>query len=95
MAKKHGPPGGPNTGDSFIKLAKARGADVQKAGRFQKISTPKGSVHITPGKDTLDSQTRSNIRKWFRLLGLMAFIFYLVDLMWPTIRNILHVIKYA
>lgn len=60
-----------NTGDDFLNLAKARGASVEKKGRFFRIHTPRGSTYVAGGKEKLDDQTISNLRKWFRLLGLM------------------------
>lgn len=75
MPKKKGnSPVGPHTGNDFIQLAKERGALVEKSKKFTKIKTPKGSVHIAPGDTNLDPQTRLNLRRWFRLLGLMLFI---------------------
>ena len=70
MARK---PGSPlNTGDDFVELAKRRGAKVtQGKSGFVQIETPKGKTYINPSHDVLDKQTISNIKRWFRLLGLM------------------------
>lgn len=69
----------PKTGDDFIKMARERGAKVTDAGKkagveFTKISTPGGSMYITPGKQPLDPRTRKNYRHWFRLLGLLLLL---------------------
>ena len=63
-----------NTGNSFIDLAKGRGASVEPAGNFMKIKTPAGSMKIAPGDEILDKQTRGNIKRWFKLLGLMGLL---------------------
>lgn len=62
---------GPQTGDDWIALAKKRGAIVREGGKFTSVSTPKGKAMIAPGRERLDNWTRSNLRRWFRLLGLM------------------------
>lgn len=63
-----------NTGDDFLNLARARGAVVEKAGRFWKVKTPAGTAHIAGGTEKLDDQTVSNLKRWFRLLGLMILL---------------------
>ncbi len=65
---------GPQTGDEWIDLGKRRGAVVREGGRFTSIETPKGKVIIAPGDERLDKMTRSNLKRWFRLLGLMIVI---------------------
>jgi hypothetical protein len=77
----------PKTGDGFIQLAQSKGASVTPAGtkhgvEFTKISTPSGSMFITPGKHTLDPRTRKNYKHWFRLLGLLSVLIYIVDVAW-------------
>lgn len=74
-----------NTGNKFVDFARKRGAVVKKSGNFTSIETPKGKVHINASNDTLDKQTVSNLKKWFRLLGLMLFI---------TICGILPIVRY-
>ena len=59
------------TGDQFIELAKSKGASVTPHGNFSKVETPEGSVHIAPGRNRLDNQTISNLKRWFRLLKLL------------------------
>ena len=80
MTKKHhNQPGGPATGNDFIELAGKRGAKVSmgKDG-FTAVETTVGKVHINPSDQPLDKWTRSNLRRWFRFLGLMGFLLFLV-----------------
>lgn len=80
MAKKNTPQNGPNTGKGFQELAKNRGAKVTENAHagFSSIETVNGKMYINPSHDTLDKRTRSNIRRWFRFLGLMSFVIFLV-----------------
>lgn len=77
---------GPQTGKDFANLARKRGAKISINRGFTSIETPKGKVMINETNDRLDSQTRSNLRKWFRLLGLMIFIVLCVI---PIIKSFL------
>lgn len=80
-----------NTGDDFISLAERRGAIIETKGNsgFIKIKTPKGSVFVAPGDKQLDKKTVSNLRKWFRLLGLMLFILYCIAIfVYPIITRL-------
>jgi len=73
--KSHHQPGGPSTGNDFIELAKRRGAKVSVGkGGFTSIETTQGKVHINPSNENLDKWTRSNLRRWFKLLGLMKWV---------------------
>lgn len=62
------------SGQNAIEFAKERGASIEEKKTFTKISTPKGSVYINPGREDLDKYTQSNLKRWFRLLGLMLFL---------------------
>lgn len=77
--KKKGIGDNPTTGKEWIALAAHRGASIQEGNTFTSVETPKGKVHIYPGREKLDSQTQHNLRRWFKLLGLMAIagMFYL------------------
>lgn len=82
-----------NTGHDFIELAKKRGAKVSlgKNG-FTQVETPKGKTFINDSKDTYDKQTISNLKRWFKLLGLMILIFgclYLIYWVDPTMLGFL------
>ena len=61
-----------NTGNDFINLAKNRGANTNEKGIFTKITTRNGSTFVKPGNEPLDKRTVANLKRWFRLLGLMA-----------------------
>lgn len=79
------------TGNQFIEQARKAGAHVEpaqvkKGVPFTKISTPKGSVYVTPGNTTLDPRTRKNYRHWFRLLGLLGVGLWLVDFLWGVFQ---------
>lgn len=77
MPKKHkGSKGEPTTGNQFIKLAEERGANVTQTDKnnFTVVKTPGGSVHIAAGDTKLDPQTRSNLKRWYKLLGLMLLL---------------------
>lgn len=92
--KKH--PKTPQTGDDFISLAERRGAVVTGShSGFRKIRTPRGSMHIAPGQKQLDPPTLRNIKKWFKLLGLMilAIGFITYNLWWPMLRNALWIMQ--
>lgn len=78
MSKKKGKNDEPETGDEFIALAERRGAVVKRVGNFFKVKTTKGSMKIAPGHTKLDKTTISNTEKWFRLLGLMAVLFFCI-----------------
>lgn len=78
MAKNRGK-NQPKTGNDFINQARELGAYVENAGtkrgqHFTKITTPQGSMYITPGNQPLDPRTRKNYKHWFRLLGLLSAI---------------------
>lgn len=67
------------TGDDYIEYAKRAGAKVEPAGmkkgqEFTKISTPRGSMFLTPGKQPLDPRTRKSYTHWLRLLGLLILV---------------------
>lgn len=65
----------PKTGEEFVGLAREKGAHISHGhSHFVSIETPKGKVYINPSHDKLDKQTISNLKRWFRLLGLMVFI---------------------
>ncbi len=88
MARKPHSPQQSKSGDDFIREARNLGAAVSdKPDRngFFKVTTPKGSMYIAPGKDALDPRTRKNYRHWFRLLGLLMLFFAalaLIDFLW-------------
>ena len=73
MGKKQ-KPDYPVTGNDFIKVAKERGAFVVDRGTHTKIRTKLGATYVVPGDERLDKRTISNLRKWFRLLGLMGIM---------------------
>lgn len=77
----------PKTGDDFIAKARSAGAHVSPArdDRFVKISTPQGSMYITPGNQTLDQRTRKNYKHWFRFLGLLGIILLCTLPIWGPI----------
>lgn len=64
----------PSTGDDFIKIARERGAVVINRGTHTKVRTRGGATYIVPGDEPLDKRTISNLKKWFRLLGLMSLV---------------------
>lgn len=75
------------TGADFVNTAKEKNAKVTPNAHqgFTRIETPQGSMYINPSNDTLDKSTRSNVRKWFRFLGIM--IVMLLCLI-PTLQNL-------
>jgi hypothetical protein len=91
MPKPHSPLQ-PKTGDDYINKAKSLGALVEPSKKrgFTKISTPKGSMYLTPGNQPLDPRTRKNYNHWFRLLGLLA----LGILALPLVDFLLNLIGY-
>lgn len=69
---------GPQTGNDFIELAAGRGAEIIRRGLHTKIRVKgKGATYVIPGDKKLDKRTISNLRKWFRLLGLMGILWAL------------------
>lgn len=64
------------TGKDFVNFAEKRGAKVthNAHGGFTSVETPAGKVFINPSSHTLDKQTIGNLKRWFRLLGIMVFI---------------------
>lgn len=92
--KKHTPQGGPISGEGFVNLAKERGAKVTPNAHqgFTRIETPQGSMYINPSRDTLDRNTRGNIKKWFRFLGLMSVAGIIAKVIFPFALPILNAI---
>lgn len=90
--KKHTPQGGPQTGEQFVNLAKQRGAKVTENAHagFTSVETASGKMYINPSSDTLDKGTRSNVRKWFRFLGLMAVAGIIGKVIFPFVLPILN-----
>lgn len=74
----------PKTGDQFIEFARNSGAMVSKPNSdgFVKISTPKGSMYVTPGNNTLDRRTRKNYKHWLRLLSLLTVLVFTSKFWW-------------
>jgi len=67
-----------NTGHQVIDFARKRNAHIEKAGSFVSIETRRGKMHIVDNNVQMDKQTKSNVKKWLRLLGLMLFLFLCV-----------------
>lgn len=70
-----------NSANDFIDVAKDSSAEIsQGKSGFKVIKTSRGKVHIKPGREKLDPQTRKNLIKWFAILGIpLSLIIYLVD----------------
>lgn len=94
MAKKKGHNPGKQllTGEDFVEVAKKRGAQVTANAHqgFTEIRTPNGSTYINPSADTLDVGTRSNLKKWFRFLGLMVVAGIIAKVIFPFALPILN-----
>ena len=63
-------------GKDYVKLAKKNGLDVRNGkGDHVKIYGPAGRGYMTvPVVGELDRGTESNIKKWFRALGILLVV---------------------
>lgn len=86
MARKHEhDPHKWKTAGDVLDTARVRGAHVgsSKDGEWATISTPQGTMKITPNeRQELDKLSLSNIRRWFKLLGLMVLVATIIYLFW-------------
>ncbi len=83
------------TANDAIKFAEERGAKISGVGVHTKIKVPgKGAVIINQNEGNLQDRTRVNLRKWFKLLGLMILLLaFTYNLWWPALRNFLWVLQ--
>ncbi len=62
------------TGNDVVNFAKKRNADVYNSGNFTAIETPNGKMFVKDNNEKMDKHTKSNVKKWLRLLGLMIVL---------------------